>query len=149
MLTQERQLLTCDYGFYIPKELAESGLEKEYRTAMEAAKTAFDTISRELPEEAQYVVPMAYNIRWYMTVNLRSLQWMTELRSIRAGHSSYRVVAQQMAKSVIEAVPEFERFFRFVDYESYEVGRMDQEIRSEQKKQGSSTTISTDTLSEP
>ena len=149
VLTQERQLLTCDYGFYIPKELAESGLEKEYRTAMEAAKTAFDTISRELPEEAQYVVPMAYNIRWYMTVNLRSLQWMTELRSIRAGHSSYRVVAQQMAKSVIEAVPEFERFFRFVDYESYEVGRMDQEIRSEQKKQGSSTTISTDTLSEP
>jgi thymidylate synthase ThyX len=134
-LTQERQLLTCNLGYYTPKELVESGVEKEYRTAMEAAKSAFDTIAKELPEEAQYLVPMAYNIRWYLTINLRGLQWLCELRSQGAGHICYRTIAQQMARSVIEAVPEFERFFRFVDYESHDVGRLEQEVYSEQKKQ--------------
>jgi thymidylate synthase ThyX len=133
ILTQERQLLTCNLGYYTPKELVESGIEKEYRTAMEAAKAAFDTISRELPEEAQYLVPMAYNIRWYLTINLRGLQWLTELRSQSAGHISYRIVAQQMARSVIETFPQFERFFHFVDYDGHDVGRLEQEIRSEQK----------------
>ena len=41
ILTQERQLLTCNHGYYTPKELEMSGLEKEYRTAMEAAEAAF------------------------------------------------------------------------------------------------------------
>lgn len=135
LLTQDRQRLSCDLGYYIPKELIESGVEKEYRAAMDAAKAAYDTIASELPEEAQYVVPMAYHVRWYMTVNLRSLQWLAELRSISAGHASYRIAAQRMAKAVSEAFPQFERFFRFVDYNSYEVGRLDQEIRSEQKRQ--------------
>jgi thymidylate synthase ThyX len=134
-LTQDRQLLTCNLGYYTPQELIESGVEKEYRTAMEAARAAFDTIARELPEEAQYLVPMAYNIRWYLTINLRALQWLTELRSQSAGHICYRAIAQQMARSVIEAVPEFERFFRFVDYAGYDVGRLEQEVHSEQKKQ--------------
>jgi thymidylate synthase ThyX len=135
LLTQERQLLTCDHGFYMPQELVESGVEKEYCAALESAHSAFDTIARELPEEAQYVVPMAYNIRWYVTVNARSLQWLTELRSIPAGHSSYRAVAQQMVRCIVEVLPEFERFFHFVEYDGHDIGRLSQEIRSEQKRQ--------------
>ena len=135
MITQERQRLTCSHGYCTPKELIESGLENEYRAAMEAAKAAFDTIASELPEEAQYVVPMAYNVRWYITANLRSLQWITELRSISAGHIAYRTVAQQLARCVIEAFPQFERFFTFVDYENYDVGRLEQEVRTEQRRQ--------------
>lgn len=135
MITQDRQLLTCSYGYYTPTEIVESGLEKEYRAAMEAASAAYDTIASELPEEAQYVVPMAYNVRWYITANLRALQWLAELRSISAGHATYRIVAQQLARRVIEVHPAFERFFKFVDYESYDVGRLDQEVRTEQKRQ--------------
>ncbi len=135
VLTQERQLLTCNYGYFTPKELVESGLEKEYHAAMEGAKAAFDIISTELPEEAQYLVPMAYNIRWYLTLNLRALQWLTELRSQSAGHICYRIVAQQMARSVCDAIPHFERFFQFVDYDGCDVGRLEQEVRSEQKRQ--------------
>ena len=129
ILTQERQLLTCDYDYYMPPEIEESGLEHEYRKAMEHAKDAFDKIRHELPEEAQYIVPMAYNVRWYFNVNLRSLQWMCELRSQAAGHASYRHIAQEMAKQVTQAVPQFERFFKFVDYDGYELGRLDQEQR--------------------
>jgi thymidylate synthase ThyX len=134
LLSQERQLLTCDYGFYLPPEIAGTPMEAEYVAAMEKAKMAFDTIACSLPEEAQYVVPMAYNIRWYFHVNLRALQWLCELRSAPAGHPTYRFVAQVMAKQVIEAFPAFERFFKFVDYGGYELGRLGQEQRKAEKQ---------------
>jgi len=102
---------------------------------MNTAKLAYGTIARELPEEAQYVVPMAYNIHWYFHVNLRTLQWMTELRSSPAGHPMYRFIAQEMAKQVFTVLPQFERFFRFVDFEGHELGRLGAEIRTAEKRQ--------------
>jgi thymidylate synthase ThyX len=134
MLTQERQLLTCNFGYYIPEELKDTPMEAEYAAAMEQAKKAYDVIVKELPEEAQYVVPMAYNIHWYFHVNLRALQWLCELRSSPAGHPGYRHVAQEIAKQVSVVLPQFEKFFKFVDYEGYMLGRLGQEIRSDQKK---------------
>jgi len=133
-LTQERQFLSCDLGYYTPPEIVDTEMEKEYHEAMERAKGVYDEISIELPEEAQYVVPMAYNIHWYFQVNLRCLQWLCELRSSPAGHPSYRFIAQEMAKQVSQAIPEFERFFKFVDYEGYELGRLGQEIRTAEKQ---------------
>ena len=72
MLTQERQLLSCNYGFFTPPEIVDTEMEKDYTEAMEAAKKAYETIAAELPEEAQYVVPMGYNVHWYFHVNLRA-----------------------------------------------------------------------------
>ena len=129
MLTQERQLLSCDYGFYLPPEIVGTPCEEPYLEAMKKAKEVYDTLAVELPEEAQYVVPMAYNVRWYFHVNLRGLQWLCELRSAAAGHTAYRLVAQSMAKQLIQAYPAFERFFKFVDYDGYDLGRLDQEER--------------------
>lgn len=134
MLTQERQLLCCDYGFYVPREIIDTELEAEYLAAMYKAKEVYDTISAELPEEAQYVVPMAFNVRWYFQVNLRALQWMCELRSAAAGHPNYRLVAQMMAKQVCQALPAFERFFKFVDFDGYDLGRLGQEQRKIEKQ---------------
>lgn len=133
MLTQDRQQLTCNLGFFTPEELLGTSMEKKYRDAMEVAKNTYDKIAKEFPEEAQYVVPMAYNIRWYFHVNLRALQWLTELRSAPQGHPSYRRVAQTMAYQVFEAVPEFKRFFKFVDFEGCDLGRLGQEIRNEKR----------------
>jgi thymidylate synthase ThyX len=135
MLTQERQLLTCDYGYFVPSEIKDTEMEAKYRDAMMQAKKVYDIIANELPEEAQYVVPMAYNIHWYFHVNLRQLQWLCELRSSPAGHPAYRYIAQEMAKQVTKACPLFERFFKFVDYDGYELGRLGQEIRSAEKIQ--------------
>jgi thymidylate synthase ThyX len=133
ILTQDRQLLTCDLGYYIPDEILNTSMEKKYRDAMDEAKRVFDKIRKEFPEEAQYVVPMAYNIRWYFHINLRSLQWLTELRSTPQGHPSYRKIAQEMAHQVMVKAPEFKRFLKFVDFEGYDLGRLDQEIRKEEK----------------
>lgn len=134
-LTQERQLLTCHYGYFIPSEIIGTEMEKEYIEAMDRAKRAYDTIAAELPEEAQYIVPMAYNIHWYFHVNLRSLQWLCELRSSPSGHPNYRYVAQELARKICEVEPRFERFFKFVDFEGYELGRLGAEIRTAEKLQ--------------
>lgn len=134
MLTQERQLLTCSHGFFVPNELKKTAFETEYVHALKEAKKAYDQIAQELPEEAQYVVPMAFRIRWYFVVNLRSLQWLTELRSSAAGHPSYRHTAQEMAKAVIAQFPAFERFFKFVDYDGHELGRLGQEQKKVNKQ---------------
>lgn len=141
MLSQDRQLLTCRYGYFIPEELINTPMEKEYREAMEKAEALYREIAEELPEEAQYVVPMAFNIRWYFHINLRALQWLCELRSSAAGHPNYRFVAQEMAKQVIGQFPFFEAFFKFVDYDGYELGRLSQEQRTHDKRHGSSSTL--------
>ncbi len=135
MLTQDRQFLTCDYDYVVPSELLGTEMEEKYRAAMDQAKKAYEVIARELPEEAQYVVPMGYNIHWYFHVNLRQLQWLCELRSSPAGHPAYRYIAQEMAKQVISVLPSFERFFKFVDYDGYELGRLGQEMRTVEKMQ--------------
>lgn len=134
MLTQERQMLSCSLGYYVPHEILGTEMEKPYRDALEEAKVAYEAMAEELPEEAQYVVPMAYNIHWYFHVNLRSLQWLCELRSAPAGHPNYRFIAQEMAKQVSKVLPSFERYFRFVDFDGYELGRLGQEIRIFEKK---------------
>lgn len=135
ILTQEKQLLSTNYGYYIPPEIAGTEMEKEYINAMEQAQGAYEKISSELPEEAQYIVPMAYKLRWFFHVNLRSLQWLCELRSGAAGHPIYRYLAQKMAKEVSNACPQFERFFKFVDYIGYDFGRLSQEERKLEKQQ--------------
>lgn len=134
ILTQDRQLLNCDYGFYMPSEIEGTSMEAPYLEALQAAKEVYDVIGAELPEEAQYVVPMAYNVRWYFTINLRALQWLCELRSQASGHVGYRYIAQSMAQQVCNVFPSFERFFKFVDYEGYDLGRLGQEQRKIDKQ---------------
>ncbi|MCH9625390.1 MAG: Flavin-dependent thymidylate synthase [Chlamydiales bacterium] len=136
MLTQERQLFDTSFGYWIPDEIVGTPQEQPYRDAMDAAREVHARIAEELPEEAQYVVPMAYNVRWYFHINLRALQWLTELRSQAAGHPGYRKIAQEMAAQVTQAQPAFETFFKFVDFEGYDLGRMDQEMRKHTKDSG-------------
>lgn len=133
MLTQERQLLSCEYGYHIPEEILGTEMEAPYRAAMQRGKETFDEIASEFREEAQYVVPMAYHIRWYFHVNLRGLQWLCELRSQPQGHSIYRRIAQEMAHLVIKEYPEFAPLFKFVDFQGYALGRLDQEMRNAKK----------------
>ncbi len=133
ILTQERQLLSCSQGYFIPKEIVDTPMEKPYREAMDRAQNGYEAMQREFPQQAQYLIPMAYYVRWYFHINLRSLQWLCELRSSPAGHPSYRYIAQEMAKQVSSLFPEFERFFTFVDYEGYSLGRLGQEQRIMEK----------------
>lgn len=129
MLTQQRQLLSCHLGYIVPQEIDEAGFGSLYREALDRARQTYQVLCEQMPQEAQYIVPMAYKVRWYFHINLRSLQWLCELRSSPAGHAEYRLVAQEMARQVIQAQPDFEPFFKFVDFDGHSLGRIDQENR--------------------
>ena len=116
MLTQERQLLGTSLGFDTPPGLAELGMEGRFTAAIEAAAAAHSRIESDLgPALAQYVVPLAYRVRWYFRVNLREIYHLCELRTTPQGHPDYRWVAQEMFRQVSEVHPRLARYAKFVD----------------------------------
>lgn len=133
ILTQERQMLTTRHGFDTPKELIEAGLESEFNDAMQAAKNAFERISAKLPAESQYVVPLAYKLRWYFLMNLREVYHLCELRSVRQGHPDYRLIAQKMFEEVSKVHPNLAAFANFLDTNSYGLERLEAEKRIDKK----------------
>jgi thymidylate synthase ThyX len=133
ILTQQRQALGCLHGYTLPKEIVESGYEAEFKDAMEAAKNAWETIAAKQPLQAQYVVPLAYRIRWQMEMNLREVFHFCELRSARQGHADYRHVAQEMFRKVRDTHPSLAKHMIFMDMNEYEFERMEAEKSLDRK----------------
>jgi thymidylate synthase ThyX len=116
MLTQDRQLLGTALGYDLPPVLAELRMDGRFRTAIEAAAAAHRRLERALgPALAQYVVPLAFHVRWYFRVNLREVYHLCELRTTPQGHPDYRWVAQEMFRLVSEVHPRLARYASFVD----------------------------------
>ncbi len=132
-LTQERQLLSTRFGYNMPVEVEDAGVGAIYQEAMRRAAEAYETIAQEFPQEAQYVVPLGYNIRWFIHINLRALMWLVELRSTPQGHDNYRKAAQDMFREVQKVQPLLAQYIKFVDLEEYPLGRLGAEIRQEAK----------------
>ncbi len=132
VVSQERQALTTDLGFDTPPELEPIGLDGEYKGVMMQAKAAYDTIVKEFPSEAQYVVPRGFRMRWYMKLNLREIYHLTELRSSKQGHPDYRKVAQKMRDAVAEKHPALAQYM-MVDMNEYALPRIESEKRIDRR----------------
>lgn len=122
MVTQTRQHLTTNWGYNIPPELREFGRDDAFGLCMQRAAEAYADIAAEHPEEAQYVLPMAYRVRMLFTWNLRELHHFISLRSGKQGHASYRKVAQAAWHAVNEHNPLIAEFIR-VDMNEYGLAR--------------------------
>ena len=134
ILTQERQAFTVEHGYDTPSEIVEMGIRSEFDACMDRAESLYRKMVRDLPNEAQYVVPFAYRVRWYMTVNLRELYHIVELRTMPQGHPDYRLVAQEIWKQVERVHPALAAYASFVDRNTYRLGRLQSELRTEYKK---------------
>jgi len=106
-LTLERQLLTTDHGFSIPKEIAILGIEKDFKDCMYKSKEVFDVIRKKYPDQAQYVVNFGFNYPYFMHLNLREACHLIELRTVPQGHIDYRRVAQAMFNEIKKVHPNF------------------------------------------
>jgi thymidylate synthase ThyX len=116
MLTQDRQLLGTSLGYDVPPGLAELGMEKDFRSAIDSAASAHAPLEKAAGSAlAQYVVPLAFRLRWYFRVNLREIYHLCELRTTPQGHPDYRWVAQEMFRLVAEVHPRLARYATFVD----------------------------------
>jgi hypothetical protein len=133
VLTQERQRFGVLHGYETPAELIEGGLDAPFRAALEAAAETCLAVSAEMPEEAQYLAPLAFRVRWRVRLNLRELYHLAELRSAPQGHPSYRRVAQEMYRQAAAVHPDLAEGMRFVDMGDYELERLDAERRLDAK----------------
>jgi thymidylate synthase ThyX len=116
LLTQERQLLGTWLGYDVPPDLDGYRLADPFRQALDQAAEAHRQLDDRLGSDlAQYVVPLAYRMRWYMRVNLRELCHLVELRTTPQGHPDYRQVAQQMFRQVHDVHPALASTIRFAD----------------------------------
>ncbi len=134
ILTQERQAFTTVHGYDTPREIEEAGFKREFDACMNASAKLYEEIYCDLPGEAQYVVPFAYKIRWYMKMNLREAVHLCELRTMPQGHPDYRFIAQEMWRKIQEVHPALAEVGRFIDWRKYRLGRLQSEMRTEFKK---------------
>lgn len=122
MMTQDRQLFSCRHGYSIPKELEEINLVDKFKSALDQVKVLFDKLETQDPHLAQYVVPLAYRIRFYQYQNLRQAFWETELRTISQGHPDYRFIEQEKYKLIKEKFPTIAKYM-LVDMNDYAIAR--------------------------
>jgi len=134
ILTQERQDFTTVHGYDTPPEIEEAGFKNEFDDCMERAAALYERIYADLPGEAQYVVPFAYKIRWYMKMNLREALHMCELRTMPQGHPDYRFICQEMWRKIQSVHPTLAESGKFIDWQKYRLGRLQSEMRTEYKK---------------
>jgi thymidylate synthase ThyX len=134
ILTQERQDFTTIHGYDTLEEIEEAGFKAEFDRCMEKAAGLYEKVYRDLPVEAQYVVPFAFKIRWYMKMNLREAVHIGELRTMPQGHPDYRFIVQEMWRKIGEVHPSFAECAKFIDWKTYRLGRLSSELRTEYKK---------------
>jgi thymidylate synthase ThyX len=134
ILTQERQDFTVVHGYDTPPEIEEGGFKAAFDDCMAQAAALYEEIDRDFPAEAQYVVPFAYKIRWYMKMNLREALHLVELRTMPQGHPDYRFIGQEMWRKIQEVHPVLAGCGKFIDWKQYRLGRLQSEMRTEFKK---------------
>jgi len=112
MCTQTNQKVTIVHGYEIPTELKSAGIESDYRRVMDQAASLFFKLSDDYPNEAQYVVPLAFRKRTLFTWNLRELHHFISLRSTPKGHISYRKIAQACWQKLNQIQPLLAKYIR-------------------------------------
>jgi len=100
MCTIEWQRLTTEHGYDTPQELVEAGVADAWHEALGRAEALHRDLVRDHPEEAQYVVPFAFRIRYSVQINARAAMQMLELRSTPQGHPQYRSIVQAMHRAI-------------------------------------------------
>jgi thymidylate synthase ThyX len=134
ILTQERQDFTTAHDYDTPPEIEEGGFKSAFDHCMKRTAQLYEQIYRDLPVEAQYVVPFAYKIRWYMKMNLREALHICELRSMPQGHPDYRFICQELWRKIQSVHPVLAESGKFMDWQKYRLGRLQSEMRTEFKK---------------
>lgn len=134
MMTQERQRFSMHHGYEIPSEVEEAGLSAPFSEALQKTAELFNKLEAEDVELAQYVVPLAYRIRFFEWQNFRQLFWEAELRTTSQGHPNYRFIEQEKYRLVKEKFPLLCEFM-LVDMNNYSIARRGIEEQIEKREQ--------------
>jgi len=137
MLTLDWQRLGTGHDYPVPDAVVEVGREGEWCEAMAGAAALHGELASALGADvAQYAVPFAYRIRFFMQMNAREAFHLLELRTVREGHVGYRRVCQEMHRLIRQKAGHraIADAMCFVDHEEYELERLEGERRAEARR---------------
>ena len=137
MLTLEWQRLGTSHGYVVPEALQDVDAVDTWGQAMSNAAELHAEVSDRLGTEvAQYVVPLAYRIRFYMQMNAREAFHLLELRTAQGGHEGYRRVCQEMHRLIRDVAGHtlVADAMTYVDHDSYGLARLETERRAAAKR---------------
>jgi len=139
MLTIEWQPLTPDHGYDVPEPVQEAGLAHRYNEGLARSAALYHVMVGAFPQQAAYVVALAFKVRYVMQFNAREAMHMLELRTGREGHPSYRALCQQMHMLIAEkaghrALAELMRFVDHSPSETEHLERLETARRSETRR---------------
>ena len=137
MLTIEWQRLSTEHGYITPDAIADIGATAAWEEVMERTARLADHIeSAHGPVAAQYAVPFAYRIRYYIDMNAREAFHLLELRSQASGHPRYRKIAQEMHRLIRDRAGHrvIADAMQFVDHNDYALARLEEERRLAAKR---------------
>jgi thymidylate synthase ThyX len=140
LLTLEWQQLSTGLGFETPQEIEAGGAGRDWSRVMEEGEALHaGLLEAGLGPAAQYAVPMAFRVRFYMDMNAREAMHLIELRTTPQGHPAYRRVAQEMHRLIAEQAGHraIAEAMRYVDHSTVELERLEAERRTERKREAS------------
>jgi len=100
-------LYTTENGFYKPPMIANMNpnASKIFDIAVNVASMIYEKIVKDLPYQAQYIVPMATRHTITMSAGLDQIQYLCHLRSTPKGNFSYRQDAFNLAEAFAKTHP--------------------------------------------
>jgi thymidylate synthase ThyX len=137
MLTLEWQRLSPRHGFVTPEPVVDIGAAAVWGEAMERTALLFSAMETEFgPDVAQYAVPFAYRIRFYMQLNARAAFHLIELRTQEGGHQDYRRVCQEMHRLIRDQAGHrlIAEAMEFTDHEAHDLARLGSERKAAAKR---------------
>ncbi len=137
MLTIEWQRLSTGHGYITPEAIADIGATTAWNEMMERTAALADRIAAAFgPTVAQYAVPFAYRVRYYIDMNAREAFHFLELRSQASGHPGYRRVAQEMHDLIRDEAGHrvIADAMQYVDHNDYDLARLEEERRLAAKR---------------
>ena len=137
MMTLEWQTLTPDHGHTTPPSIGDIGEIDTWDRTIAGLADLHAAIGAKVDGTvAQYVVPFANNVRFYMKMNAREAMHMLELRTQQGGHPDYRRVCQAMHEQIRDVAGHrrIAAAMSYVDHEDYELARIESERRAAAKR---------------
>jgi len=136
VVTPDRQPYTTAHGYDTSAQIAAAPeIRDAYHANMERADKLFRAIAVEYPNEAQYLIPYGYRVRYNIELNLRELYHWCELRTTEQGHPDYRLTSQQMYYAARQAHPLLVEGMTFVNLNpNPPMSRLRAEMRRAKKK---------------
>jgi thymidylate synthase ThyX len=137
ILSLDWQRLGTAHGYVTPASIGEIGAEPAWHEAIGRAAGLYSDLSADLDSMvAQYAVPFAFRIRFYMQLNAREAFHLIELRTAQGGHPDYRRVCLEMHRLIRDQAGHtaIADAMSFVDASDVELGRLETERAAEARR---------------